>query len=337
MNVFEELDIIFKHGYYSDNLRALKPKLDNYLTTCPDEDKAMCKRKIILVDRLIEADILRQQCALLYDYVQSNAKLGLVELEFTEPFGNSYGVEVKVDNYVMELVYKPMMDEPEKNEVRTKFFIDVNGLYKAFMIRKDAIPVDYTILQRKRRGYYPTSVRFDNWGNLIIDTIRKVVSNPGSVLQMCQLSCPYNNDGTHKYKSWKTKAKVEITYAANTCVIQGVKNGETPFGAHIVGNNGSFRVFDKGDYVLKIKLDCLACEKPIKYDCYVDIDSFMRHMKESKGWGYNLPYKKVNSVLFEKIEVITYDMDKAPEERTFYPIDYDENWIAFLEERFKDI
>ena len=341
MNVFEELDNIFKFGYNSENLRAIKPKLDNYLTTCPEENKAICRRKIDLVERLIEEhkemDKFRQQYTLLHDYVLNNAKLGLVELEYTEPFGKSYGVEVKVGNYVMELVYKPIMNEPEKNEVRAKFYINVNDLYKAFMIKKDVIPLDCAVLQHKRRDYYPTSVRFDNWGDLIIDSIRKVVSNPESFLQMCQSSCPYNNDGTHKYKSWKTKAKVEIAYEANTGIIQGVKSGETPSEAHIVGGNGSFRFFDKGNYVLKIKLDCLACEKPIKYDCNVDIDSFMRQLKEAKGWGRNLPYKKVDSVLSEKIEVITHDMDKDPEERSFYPVDYDGNWITFLEEKFREI
>ena len=63
----------------------------------------------------------------------------------------------------------------------------------------------------------------------------------------------------------------------------------------------------------------------------------MRQLKEAKGWGRNLPYKKVDSVLSEKIEVITHDMDKDPEERSFYPVDYDGNWITFLEEKFREI
>ena len=51
MNVFEELDNIFKFGYNTENLLAIKTKLDNYLTTCPEEDKARCQREIELVDR----------------------------------------------------------------------------------------------------------------------------------------------------------------------------------------------------------------------------------------------------------------------------------------------
>ncbi len=192
MSVFEELDNIIRTGYNSEKLQAIKPKLDDYLTTCPEEDKARCQREIELVDRLIkeckEVDKLRQQYSLFHEYVQNDPKSGLVELESTEPNDNSYGVEVKVNNYIMELVFKPM-DEPEKNEVRTKFYINVNGMYKAFMIKKDVIPADYDFLQRKRKDYYSTSVRWDNWGDLIINTIEKVKSNPQGFLQMCQYSC----------------------------------------------------------------------------------------------------------------------------------------------------
>ena len=192
MSVFEELDNIIRTGYNSEKLQAIKPKLDDYLLTCPKEDKARCQREIELVDRLIkkceEVNKLRQQYSLFHDYVLNNPYSGFVELEYTEPNGNSYGVEVKVGNYIMEMVYKPM-DEPEKNEVRTKFYINVNGMNKSFMIKKDVIPADYVVLQRKRRDYYPTSVRWDNWGDLIIKAIEKVKSNPQGFLQMCQYSC----------------------------------------------------------------------------------------------------------------------------------------------------
>jgi hypothetical protein len=197
MSVFEELDNIIRTGYNSEKLQAIKPRLDDYLTTCPEEDKARCLREIELVNRLIkeckEVDKLRQQYNLFHDYVLNNAKSGIVELKYTEPNDNSYGVEIKVDNYVMELVYKPV-DISKKNEIRTKFYMEVNGLYKAFTIKKDVIPVDYTVLQRKRKDYYPTSVRFDNWGDLIINTIKTVVSNPQEFLQMCQSSCSISEE-----------------------------------------------------------------------------------------------------------------------------------------------
>ena len=340
MNALEEFDHILRFGYNSKNLSDIKPKLERYLQSCPEDEKTRCKNNIELVVRLIaeckEEDNLRQQYVMFHDYVLKNSHLGVIGLEYIEPYGNSYGVDIKVDKFVMRLVYKPM-NEAKKNEVRTKFYFDVDGSYKQFMIRKEAIPNEFVNLKHKRRDYYPTSVGWDNWGDLIIDCIKTVAINPDDFFQMCQASCPYNSDGSHKYKSWKTKATVEISYEANTGVIQGVKKGETPSGSHIVGGNGSYRFFDKGDYVLKIVLDCLACEKPIRHDCFVNVDAFMRQLKESRGWGRNMPYKIVNAAIREKVEVITYDMEKDPIERDFNPIDYNGSWITFLEEKFKEI
>ena len=340
MNALEEFDQILKFGYNSEKLGDIKPKLDSYLLSCPEEEKAKCRRNIELAERLIaeckEVDKLRQQYNLFHDYVLENSKAEFVELEYIEPFGNSYGVYVKVGKYVMEIVYKPM-EETKKNEIRIKFYFDVDGMYKPFMIRKESVPADYDMIQNKRRDYYFTSVRWDDWGDLAIKAIETVKNNPRKFLLMCESSCPYNDDGTHKFKSWKTKAKVEVSYDANTGIIQGVKNGETPSGTHVVGGNGSFRFYEKGNYTLKVTLDCLAGEKPIKHDCFIDADVFMRQLKEAKGWGRNLPYKKVNELLKEKVEVITYDMDKEPFERTFYPIGYDGNWITYLKDKLKNI
>ena len=117
MNALEEFDEILRFGYNSEKLRNIKPKLDSYLLSCPEEEKTKCQKKIELAKRLIaeckEVDKLRQQYTLFHDYVLNHRKSGIVELEYIEPYGNSYGVYVKVDKYVMELVYKPM-DEPKK-------------------------------------------------------------------------------------------------------------------------------------------------------------------------------------------------------------------------------
>ena len=192
MNALEEFDQIIKTGYNSEKLRDIKPKLDSYLLSCPEEEKAKCRKTIELVERLIaeciEVDKLRQQYNLFHDYVSRiNSKSGLVDLEYIEPYGNSYGVYVKVNRYVMEMVFKPVQ-EPKKNEIRTKFYFDVDGIYKPFMIRKESVPADFAIIQNRRWDYYPTSVRWDNWGDLIINAIEKVKSNPQGFLKMCQYS-----------------------------------------------------------------------------------------------------------------------------------------------------
>ena len=197
MNALEEFDRILHFGYNSEKLLAVKPKLESYLLTCPEEDKEKCKKTIKLAERLIaqckEVDKLRQQYNLFHDFVLENKQLGPIELEYFEPYGNSFGVYVKVDKYVMEIVYKPM-EEPEKNEIRTKFYLDVDDLHKPFMIKKEAKPSEYGFIQNKRRDYYPTSVRWENWGDVVNKAIKAVKDNPQRFLLMCESSCPYKSE-----------------------------------------------------------------------------------------------------------------------------------------------
>lgn len=197
MTALEEFDRILHFGYNSEKLLAVKPKLDSYLLTCPEEEKAKCQKTIELAEKLIaeckEVDKLRQQYNTFHDFVIENKQLGPIELEYFEPYGNSFGVYVKVDKFVMEITFKPM-DEPEKNEIRTKSYYKVNDLFKPFMIRKDTVPAEYTIFQQKRRDYYYTPVRWENWGDVVIKAIKVVEENPQRFLLMCESSCPYNND-----------------------------------------------------------------------------------------------------------------------------------------------
>ena len=198
MNALEEFDQILRSGYSTEKLRDIKPKLNSYLLSCPKEEKTKCQKRIELTERLIaeckEVDKLRQQYTLFHDYVLNYKKSGTIELEYTEPFGNSYGVEVKVGHYVMELYYKPV-EKPGKNEVRTKVYLNIDGLYKSFVIKKEMIPKGYINLQLKRRDYYLTSVRRDNWSNVVIKAIKAVEENPQRFLLMCQASCPYDSNG----------------------------------------------------------------------------------------------------------------------------------------------
>ena len=339
MNAVEEFNQILRFGYNSEVLHDIKPKLESYLQACPEAEKAKCQMNIELANRLIveceEVDKLRQQYNLFHNYVLDNCQAGLVKLEYIEPYGKSYGVYIKVDNYVMELVFKPM-EEPEKNEVRTRFYIDVEGSYKSFMIKKDAIPSTYSHILHRRRDYYPTSVRWDNWGMVIINAIKNVVNNPHDFLQMCQSSCPFYNDGTHKYKFWKTYAKVEISYIENTGVIQGIKKGEYPVGPNLHGGNGSYRYSEPRTYIIKYTVDKLSIEKPYRRVFSYDANTYLRELKDHLG-KTQLPYKMLNSKLPNNIEVITWDMNKEPEERAFSPVEYNHDWLQLLKEAFKDL
>lgn len=259
----------------------------------------------------------------------------LIKLEYIEPYGNSIGVDIFVERFVLEITFKPSEDV-NQNEIRSKFFLNVNGFFKPFVLKKEFSQNSFENLKRFRRDYYIQSVTLSNWADTIIDAIKAIENETEKFLQICEQSCPFNKDGTHKYKSWKTFAKVEVSFVENTELVQGIKKDEFVAGSHVVGGNGSFRYWDKRTYVLKYTVDRLACEKPLKFTKEVDADEYLRALKERVG-RKNLPYELLNSKLNEKIEVITTEMDEEPEARTFYPVDYDHDWLKFLDESFKDL
>ena len=80
----------------------------------------------------------------------------------------------------------------------------------------------------------------------------------------------------------------------------------------------------------------MACEKPMRHTYIIDADSYLRGLLERMGRS-KMPYDILNSQLNTKIMVITRDMNKAPEDRLFYPVDYKYNWIEFLNQTFKNI
>lgn len=259
----------------------------------------------------------------------------LIKVEYIEPFGNSIGVDIFVDRFVLEITFKPSEDE-NHNEIRSKFFLNVNGYFKQFVLNKEFSQNSFENLKRFRRDFYVQSVTLSNWADAIIEAIKEIENKTERFLQICEQSCPLNKDGSHKYKSWKTLAKVEVSFVENTKLVQGIKKYEIVAGPHIVGGNGSFRYWDKRTYVLKYTVDRLACEKPLKYTKEVDVDKYLRAFKERVD-RKNLPYELLNSKLSEKIAVITTDMDKDPEDRDFYPVNYDHDWQRFLDESFKDL
>lgn len=294
MNIFHEIEFLEKHIDDPKEFEKCKLKLLEYTLNCPEEEKSKCESYLSRLDEYIsyytKLTNINNQHHRLENFVKSWKSSNAIKLEYIEPFGNSYGVYVIVDKFIMEMVYKPT--DSDKKELRTKFYLDANGSYKQFVLKRGINKESFRNLNVFRKDYYVLNVNVLNWVDTIEDIITTVMHKTELFLQLCEVSCPYHKDGSHKYKSWKTKAQVEIVYNENTSVKQSLKNGEKPFGAHVVGGNGSFRVFDKGNYVLKITLDSLACERPVKYFYFEDIDTFMRQLKETNGWGRNMPYKK---------------------------------------------
>lgn len=323
-----------------ETLKELKTKLQEYSTTCPQEEKSKCDNYLSQIEERIEMETVRDeftgQHAKLKDFVNSYNHQ-LIKLEYIEPYGNSFGVDVFIDveGFVMEITFKPSEDI-NRNEIQSTFSLNVNGSSRQFVLKKEFSQNSFENLKRFRRDYYIQSATLSNWADAIIDAIKAIENEPEKFLQICEQSCPFNKDGTHKYKSWKTFAKVEVSFVENTELVQGIKKDEFVAGSHAVGGNGSFRYWDKRTYVLKYTVDRLACEKPLKFTKEVDADEYFRALKERVG-RKNLPYELLNSKLNEKIGVITTDMNKDPEDRDFYPVDYNHDWLKFLDESFKDL
>lgn len=338
INIFHEIEFLEKHIEDPKEFEACKHKLQEYALSCPESEKSKCDFFLSRLDEYIsyytKLSNIKNQHVRLENFVKSWKSNYGVELEYIEPFGKSYGVYISVGHFVMEMVYKPTNNDIQ--ELRTKFNLDVKGIYKQFVLKKGLDLCSFKNLSSYRRDYYVMNVSLTNWVDTIIDIINAVDNNTELFLQLCESSCPFHKDGTHKFKSWRTYAKVEVSYIENTGVIQGLKNGETPIGSHVYGGNGSFRYNNPRTYVIKYTVDRMAPEKPCRHEYTYDVDKYIRELRERLG-RTQLPYNLLNSKLENKIEVVTKDMDKELEDRVFYPVDYYENWIAFLEDKFQSI
>ena len=265
-----------------------------------------------------------------------------VVIEYYDSFGRYPCLRVTVTPFQFEMDYRPQ-EEVYKNEIRTRvyfIFKDTMGYErsKCFMMKHDAVPADYGIFAKVRSDYHFLPVTYSSWADEMIKVVRVIRKNCSRFLSLCMASCPYNEDGSHRFKSWKNYAKVEIVRWEDNPLVQGIKGGETPVGAHVVGGYGSFRVFNKGDYGLQYTVERLAGEKPRRGDpTFVNCDEYLRALRDKFGYSRNMPYSTLNAKLPKRVEVITYDMDKEPEERVFVPVDFDGSWQKFLDSCFKDL
>lgn len=346
-NIFDEVsELYYRKNVKLSEARNLLERMREYSLVCPEDEKGKCALEINQLKESIEFKefqlMFQHQRKLLknavkYYNLQENIKIELYENRADVIFN----LFIYIDDFVVGISYKLISDDEKKNKLYINFYRNVNeealDSFK-FMLRKELIAKIFNFKTKRIKDdiTYVTPVSFNNWGKTISEILKTINDNKRELVSILNKSCPFNDDGSHKYKFWRTKAKIEVTRRDNTDVIQGMKNGEVPSGSHVVGGNGSFRYWDKSDYVLKVELDCLACEKPIKYSCFVDVDTYLRELKEKMGWK-NLRYDLLNSKLPSKVEVITYDMDKNPTERDFKPIEYNGSWLQLLKEAFKDL
>lgn len=285
---------------------------------------------------------LTEQWHLLRKYAEEHADEAGVTIEYLDSYGKYPCLQVTFNRFQFEMDYEPQ-DNVAKNEIRTWLYFrytDKIGCERSrsFMIKRGAAPTEYGIFAKARADYHFLPVTYSTWATEMIGVVKSIRRDSRSFLKMCRESCPFNADGTHKFKSWKNYAKVEIVREGDNPLVQGVKGGETPSGAHVVGGNGSFRVFNRGDYGLQYTVERLAGEKPVRGNpTFVSFDEYLRTLRDELGYSRNMPYDILNAKLPDRVEVITYDMDKEPNEREFVPVEYDGSWLKFLQECFNGL
>lgn len=275
-------------------------------------------------------DDFRQQLIILKDFINTWKKDERMKLDYVELYGKYPCVDLLLENYIVELVFK-YYDNEKRNEIQSRFYLDTENGSRQFVLKKGLLSNTFSNFLKFKGEHYSHGVTYSNWADSIIDFIEAVGKETNAFLQWVVSSCPFYKDGTHKFKEWKSLAKVEISYVENNELIQGLKNGEMLSGSHVVGSNGSFFKWNPRTYVIKYTVDKMGCEKPIKHTYDYDADSFLREFKEKMGYS-NMPYKLLNSKFPNRIEVVTKEMDKDPECRTFYPVEYNNDWIEFLKQ-----
>lgn len=285
---------------------------------------------------------LKEQWELLQKYAEEHADEDGVRIEYLDAYGKYPCLQVTIDHFLFDMDYRSQEDV-SKNEIRTRLYFlytDKIGCerLRSFMIKRGSAPSEYGVFARVRADYHFLPVTYSTWANEMIGAVKSIRRDNHCFLQMCRASCPFNADGSHKFKSWRNYAKVEIVREGDNPLVQGVKGGNTPSGAHVVGGNGSFRVFNRGDYGLQYTVERLAGEKPVRgCPTFVSFDEYLRALRDKLGYSRNMPRDLLNSKLPERLEVITYDMSKEPEDRDFVPVEYGGSWLKFLQECFKDL
>ena len=260
-----------------------------------------------------------------------------ITAEYFHPYGKPYNhcIHINVEHFGVEMTF---FDGSlgEKRYINTCLYYLTGDRSRPFVIGKGKCSDMFPSFQRIHKGSHSMEVKPDEWMDRMLGVAESIVSHKDEFVRMCQDSCPFKEDGTHKYDNWKTTAKLEISSVSENALLQGFKNGSTPSGCKFTGSNGSFVAFSQR-YVLRIKLKCLSGEKPISdYVRDIDADEYLRALRDKLG-KRQLPYGVLNSKLPQDVEVITTDMEEEPEDRVFNPCGYGGSWEILLNEAFKEL
>lgn len=317
------------HGYAKELLTELD-EIKNIPVS--DKEKANDVRKYLV--NVIEYHKKLQK---IKDFGKQLPKDGNITAEYFHPYGKPYNhcIHINVEHFGVEMTF---FDGSlgEKRYINTCLYYLTGDRSRPFVIVKGKCPDMFPSFQRIHKGSHSLEVKPDEWMDRMLGIAESIASHKDEFIRMCQDSCPFKEDGTHKYANWKTTAKLEISSVSENELLQGFKNGGTPSGCKFTGSNGSFVAFSQR-YVLRTTLKCLSGEVPVSdYVRDIDMDEYLRALRDKLG-KRQLPYGVLNSKLPQEIEVITTDMEEEPEDRIFKPCSYNGSWKMLLDEAFKEL
>jgi len=282
-----------------------------------------------------------EQLELLKKYVSEHPSDDGVSIEYIKAYGKYPGLSVHLSPFSFEMEFWPQEDA-SRNEIRTRSYFCFKGRYgyeqtRPFAMKRKIVPNGLDVFAKFRRDFHYIPATMSTWADTMIRTVDFVRDNPGQFLKLCRLSAPFNEDGSHKFSSWTNYASIRVGCKVNTEIIQGVKGGARPSGGHTVGSNGSFRASYPRTYGIWYTVECIAGEMPRRgEEQFTGEDAYLRQLLDRLG-RKQMPYAMLNSKLPKRLEVITFDMNEDPENRSFVPVQYDGSWLKLLQECFKDL
>ena len=207
-----------------------------------------------------------EQLDLLMLYVKEHQSEKGVTVEYMDAYGKFPCLCVDVGPFCFDMEFR-LQEEESRNEIRSRLYFKFVGRYgyaqtRFFAMRRKNIPEGLNVFAKYRRDFHFLPTTVSTWADAMIRTVDFIRDNPGRFLKLCRFSCPFNEDGTHKFKSWTSHASIRVGYKDNTETIQGMKGGARPAGRHVVGSDGSFVAFNPRTYGVWYTVECIAGEMP---------------------------------------------------------------------------
>lgn len=208
------------------------------------------------------------------------------------------------------------------------------------VVRWKAVPEWLMQYAKFVRGHFEKEVKFEDWVDMVIDTVNNLIEHEKDVVSFCRMSSNSDDMGNPlmKYKSWKTKGRILLlSKELPVAHVYHAKKGEQSSWDNAPGFHGS-----NGTYVenvnpywcltIKIKRPSYEVNEPIK--SYIDIHDYVtKSLMPKLEWGRITQDRldRLNDILKGvEMELETSDTTEAALYRTFLPIGF-RTWDDYLD------